>query len=427
MVPASRWATDEPAAAAAPGTLRVGLKSGTREGDQHVMAATRTKSSTGSWRRALLWATALTLAGRLLALALGLLLWETDQVPEGPDYADPHPLDAEPVMGPVSGWTSGVWQRHDTLLYLEIAGHGYDRREATIVFPPLYPLAIRAVGVLTLGNLLAAALLVSTAATIVALAVLYRLTEDLFDADVARWATVYQLVFPTGYILLAAYAEPMMLLFTVLTFYLAVRGRLGWAGVAAFAAALTRAQAAVLFVPLAVTAWRLYGRGWWRRGDAIWATAAGPLAVAAYQVYLTASGLPRMDEVYRDVWRSVPTVPGYELWLSVREVAGPTTIGRRLALLVFVAAVALTVLAFRRLPVEYGLYMAAVIGLVLLRHDELGRPLLSFSRHALMLFPGFVALAATVRKRTGRLALAYASGAVNMLLLSVFFLWGFSE
>jgi len=70
----------------------------------------------------------------------------------------------------------------------------------------LYPLAIRAVAWFTFGNLLAAALIVSTVATAVAVAILYRLTEDLFDQSTARWATGYQLLFPTGYILLAAYA-----------------------------------------------------------------------------------------------------------------------------------------------------------------------------------------------------------------------------
>ena len=61
-------------------------------------------------------------------------------------------------MGEISGWTTGVWQRHDTLLYLEIAEHGYERREATIVFPPLYPLAIRAVGFLTVRKPVAGSL-----------------------------------------------------------------------------------------------------------------------------------------------------------------------------------------------------------------------------------------------------------------------------
>ena len=87
----------------------------------------------------------------------------------------------------------------------------------------------------------------------------------------------------------------------------------------------------------------------------------------------------------------------------------------------------LTVLAFKKLPLEYGAYMTAMILLILVRHDQSGRPLLSFSRHALMLFPGFMALAATVRERQGRVVIAYVSGAINVLLLAVFFLWGFSE
>ena len=383
---------------------------------------------TRSWRRALLWGIGLTVTARLVALALGLVLWETDQVPPGPDYAEPHVLDAAPVIGPVSGWTTGMWQRHDTLLYLEVAGHGYERRESTIVFPPLYPLAIRAVAWLTFGNLLIAALVVSTIATALALALLYRLAERHFDEGIARWATAYQLVFPTGYILLAAYAEPLMLLLTVVTFDLAHRERYMWAGTAAFLAALTRSQSIVLAVPLLIGLWRRFGRAWWREAAALWAVVSAPAAVIAYQVYLVAAGLPRVDEIYRNVWKSVPAVPGYELWLAVSDIfTGSPTIGRRLALLAFVVAVALTVLAFRRLPVEYGAYMAAMIVLILTRHDELGRPLLSFGRHALMLFPGFIALAATVKTRLPRLGVAYASGAINVLLLTVFFMWGFSE
>ena len=380
-----------------------------------------------SWRSAWRWALLLVVAARLLALALGLLLWETDQIPEGPDYAtlgDRHP---DPVMGPVSGWTIGNWLRHDTLAYIEIADHGYQRFDDVIVFPPLYPIAIRAVALLTFGDLLVSALIVSTAAAIAALALLYRLTDDLFDEDTARWSTLYQLVFPTGYILLAAYAEPLMLLLTVWAFYAARRDRMAWAGVAAFLAALTRLQAAVLFAPLLVIARRRHGTSWWRDGPAAFAVVAGPLGAAAFQLYLMAAGLPRSDQVYRDEWFSVPAFPGYDLWLAVRDVFGPTTIGRRFALIMFVLAIVLTILAFRRLPLEYGVFMVAMILLTLLRHDQLGRPLLSFSRHALLLFPGVIALAATVQQRTGRLAIAYASGAINALLLTVFFLWGFSE
>jgi hypothetical protein len=44
------------------------------------------------------------------------------------------------------------------------------------VFPPLYPLAIRAVAWVTFGDLLLAALIVSTLTAALAIAVLYRLT-----------------------------------------------------------------------------------------------------------------------------------------------------------------------------------------------------------------------------------------------------------
>lgn len=392
------------------------------------MATTATTTtSTRPWRRALLWGLGLCLLGRLVALGFGLMLWETDQIPAGPDYATLGELDPEPRMGSLEGWTVGLWQRHDTLLYLEIADHGYDRRTDVNVFPPLYPIAIRAVAWITAGDLLIAALLVSTTATALALAVLFRLTEDMFDRDIARWSTLYQLVFPTGYILLAAYAESLMLLLTVAVFYLARKQRWGLAGLAAFLASLTRTQGAVLLVPLAVMAWNRFGRDWWRRRDVLWAVAAAPLGVVVFQTYLVAAGLPRSDQVYRTVWKSVPTVPGYELWLAVQEFFGSTTIGRRLALLTFVVAVTLTVLAFKKLPLEFGAYMTAMIVLVLFRHDQLGRPLLSFSRHGLLLFPGFVALAVTVRRRSGRITIAYAWGAINLLLLTVFFMWGFSE
>ena len=392
-----------------------------------MVTETSTTTSARPWRRALLWGLGLCLVGRLVALGFGLLLWESDQIPAEPDYATLSELDPVPVTGPLSGWTTGNWQRHDTLLYLEIATHGYERNHDVIVFPPLYPIAIRAVGWVTLGNLLVAALLVSTIATTVGLAVLFRLTEDMFDQDIARWATLYQFIFPTGYILLAAYAEPMMLLFTVLSFYLARKDRWAGAGLTAFLAALTRSQAAVLIVPLAIMAWRRFGTQWWRRRDVLWAAAAGPVGVLAFQAWLVATGLPRSDEIYRTAWRSVPAVPGYELWLSAEDFFGSTTISRRLALTMFIVAVVLTVLAFKKLPLEYGAYMTVMILLILLRHDQLGRPLLSFSRHALMLFPGFIALAATVRERPGRVAIAYTSGAAGALLMTVFFMWGFSE
>jgi hypothetical protein len=89
-----------------------------REAMIRMVTEVSPQTSNRPWRRALLWGIGLSLAGRLVALALGLLLWETDQAPAGPDYREPHELDVAPVMGPITGWATGTWQRHDTLLYL---------------------------------------------------------------------------------------------------------------------------------------------------------------------------------------------------------------------------------------------------------------------------------------------------------------------
>src|SRR5208337_1693973 len=55
----------------------------------------------------------------------------------------------------------GIWERFDTLWFLRIAEHGYDRPMA-VIFYPLYPAAIRLVSGLIPA--MAAALLVSTVA-----------------------------------------------------------------------------------------------------------------------------------------------------------------------------------------------------------------------------------------------------------------------
>jgi hypothetical protein len=55
----------------------------------------------------------------------------------------------------------GIWERFDTLWFLHIAQHGYDRPMA-VIFYPLYPAAIRIAS--GLMPAMAAALLVSTVA-----------------------------------------------------------------------------------------------------------------------------------------------------------------------------------------------------------------------------------------------------------------------
>src|SRR6266567_4866556 len=89
-------------------------------------------------------------------------------------------------------WQS--WHRWDTGNYLVVALHGYVAPHQTAFFP-FYPILERCVMLLT-GNPFTAGLLISGAADLLALVVLYRLVEEDFDQEGAYRAALYLSLFP---------------------------------------------------------------------------------------------------------------------------------------------------------------------------------------------------------------------------------------
>jgi hypothetical protein len=388
-------------------------------------------------------AIALCLIARLTGLALGWLLWQQGLVPVHPASPDQIYLDNPPIAGPISGWTLGVWQRLDTVYYLQIAAHGYSVGYGTVVFPPLYPFLIRLVSGILGGQYLLAALLISTVACVGVLALMADVTAKELDMASARRAVAYLIFFPMAYILIAAYAEPVMLCFVLLTFRWAQQQKWWLAGLAAFLATAARLQAAVLVVPLAY----LYLRGclkaqgvpasptkvgvpFLRRAlrPEIVTLAAPLLAAFGYDLYLASRGLPSVQSEFAQHWYSTLAFPGTDLAVALRLLfTEGLTFPRALSLAMLVLFAALTVVAFRRLPLEYGLYMAGVLLYTLSRHELAGRALLSVSRHVLVLFPGFMVLGSAGQNRwVHRLILGSAFG-LYLFLMGVFFMWGYAE
>jgi hypothetical protein len=345
-------------------------------------------------------AVALCLTARVVGLALGWLLWQRGLIPTWPIALDQVYLDIELLTGPVTGWAMGVWQRLDALYYLEIAAYGYGADNGTVVFPPFYPLLIRLVGAAVGGQYLLAALLISSLACIGVLVLVYRIAMMEFDAASARRAVVYQVFFPTAYVLIAAYAEPLMLWLMLLALLWARRGRWWLAGVAAFLATLTRLQAMALVVPLAYIYLRRFGFSRRALRPEALALGAAPAAALGFNLYLACRGLPSVQAGFARQWLSTLVVPGTDLLIVLRAlVAGGMNFQRALSLGLTTLFLVLTYVAFQRLPREYGLYMAAMPLYTLSRHDLAGWALLSVSRHVLMLFPGFVLLGAAGRRR----------------------------
>jgi hypothetical protein len=131
--------------------------------------------------RAVRVALALFVAGRLLSLLwAGAVVSVLPPPPTADEVLRPY-MGAPVLHEGTAGLLLGPWQRFDTMHYLDIARDGYQMRNS--VFPPLYPLAIRAGGSflqavtalpVDTANLIAA-IFIANLALLGALALLYRL------------------------------------------------------------------------------------------------------------------------------------------------------------------------------------------------------------------------------------------------------------
>ncbi|HEX2234132.1 MAG TPA: mannosyltransferase family protein, partial [Thermoleophilaceae bacterium] len=190
-----------------------------------------------------------------------------------------HPLGGagDVVLSPLARWDA-VW-------YLRIADSGYGEAPARVAFFPLYPLLVRAAGELgggSPGARLIAAYLVSLAAFLGALALLFRLTSLELGRRLAAPTLLLLAVFPASLYFGAPYSESLFLLASVGAFYAARTGSWAWAGAAAGAASATRSAGILLLLPVAMLWWAQHDR---RLRDLAW-LALAPACLGAYALHL---------------------------------------------------------------------------------------------------------------------------------------------
>ncbi len=338
---------------------------------------------------------------------------------------------ADPVLAPLARWDS-VW-------YLRIADSGYGgnaslrsghrpplAQDSTprAAFFPLYPVLVRSVGTLfggSHGALLAAAYLVSLAAFVAALALLYRLTELELGRPLARPTLLLLAVFPAAVYFGAPYAESLFLLLAVGAFYAARTDRWAWAGICAGLASATRSAGLLLLIPLTLVWWSSRPRRPRRPRDAAWLLLA-PAGLVAYAAWL---GLVEGDALrfldVQDAWSRELAVPLAGAWDGlvaafdgVRQLASgsrspvyfeaaagdPFRIAAINVMLfgTLVFAVAACVGVLRRLPRPYGVWVATSLVLPL-SFPVTPQPLMSLPRFVSVLFPVFMWLALVCEER----------------------------
>ncbi len=147
----------------------------------------------------------------------------------------------------------GIWERFDTLWFLRIAEHGYDRPMA-VIFYPLYPAAIRLLSGLMPAT--AAALLVSTVAAFFSFWGLLRLTAgELSEAGRLRMLLLV-CVWPASFVLFAGYADSLTLALVLWAVVFGREARWEAATACGLLAGVARPSGVLVFIPLAVMAFR---------------------------------------------------------------------------------------------------------------------------------------------------------------------------
>lgn len=149
-----------------------------------------------------------------------------------------------------------LWNRWDSLPYLEIAEYGYratgDSINRLVLFP-LYPWSVRAVAWVT-GDYLVSGMLISAVAVVLAAILLRRLVSIDDEDAVASRAVWFLAIFPTAFFLHIAYAEAMFLALAIGAFVAARNDRWILAGILGALASMTRINGALLAPALGLEA-----------------------------------------------------------------------------------------------------------------------------------------------------------------------------
>ena len=316
----------------------------------------------------------------------------------------------------------GTFAQWDSVWFVHIAEHGYDSKQIAAFFP-LYPILVHGLAEVVRSTIVAG-VLISLAAGAVAAAVLVRIARPLLGRDVAHDAVLFLALYPIAYVFTAIYSDGLFLALAAGAFLAARQRRPLLAGVLGGLACGTRVVGLALLPALVVLLWP-------RRRELRDCAALAPLillpaAVGGYAVYLNHRFGDWLAFVHAqgsvDWHRHVPpSGPFQGFWNSAtaawhgagelirhlpRSQNAPAGLPVHdqwaawnvLQFVLLLAAIWLTVEAWRRLGRAFGLYSAATI-LIFLSSPAKFVPLVSEPRFLLSDFPLFLVLARMIEGR----------------------------
>jgi hypothetical protein len=314
-----------------------------------------------------------------------------------------------------------IWQRFDANWYTSVADNGYGTTGGDDHFPPLFPVLIRILEPF-LGSAFLAGLLISHLATLYALKLLYDTFYEWGGNDLAKRAVLFLLIYPASFFLFSVYSESLFLVTALLSFKHMKNGSWAWAGFWIFCAVLTRLQGAALLIPMVYLMWREHV---FLRKPATWFGLALPAVGGLFYLFLRSKQVTNgVIPLVESNWHARLVPPWETYWYALQTLAsGKFTFIDLLNWAVVTLFIILLVAGWRKIPLEYNLYTAFSLLIILIRIVET-QPLISMSRYALMLFPSFFVLGLAGESPRGRRLIIYTFIPLNLYLSAQFFLWG---
>lgn len=321
-------------------------------------------------------------------------------------------------LGFATPYLSWIWANFDGVHYSYIAQHGY--QYPNYAFFPLLPLLISLVKKTFSNHVVDAGLLVTNLSFFTSLFVLHKIALLDVSKRVAFLAIAMILLFPVSFYYQSVYTESPFLLFTLLSFFFARKGRWVLASGFGYFATLTR-LVGVALLPALILEWYFQKD---RRWPSLFWLLFIPLGLATYMAYLQIfHGDFLLFQKAMSNWGQSDTVLPVQTFVRYIKIFifSDHNLAYWVAVLEFVSALcylALSVFVAWRVRLSYGIFM-----LTLLLIPTFTGTLQSMPRYILQLFPAFIALGVL----TSRSKIIFALTAILFLLLQFVFVAMFTR
>lgn len=339
-----------------------------------------------------------------------------------------------------AGVLLNAWDKWDVGWYTTIASDGYTKTSTG--FFPFFPFMTHLLAlVIGMSNVLAASMIVSNVGMLVALIAIGLLAANEFGSNSASWAIKATVAYPMGFFTFAGYSDSWFLAFCTLSLLFARRSMWRWVVLTAFLAGVSRPTGLALIAPLIFEYGRqLYVRGMLSRdrltvpviAEGVAVALAVPMGLAVWGAYLWS----KFDDpliwikAQRSSWDHQALLPWNTIGIAfttLHTIPAWTFVQARVlmdlgAVLLFII---LTIIAARRMPPVFTLYMVMVIGVLITAAVPLDfDPFNGESRYILMSAPIFVMLGRWMSRRPWLDLLVVAGGFLLQGVFTAFWLRG---